>query len=245
MEAHEERLESEGKSKVTVGQYYWSRGHCIVILVTKIEPISRRLGAIIGDGLQNLNSALDHIAWELVVRGRTPPKTLSEGRRKKIHFPLMKEPPNKKESWIGLCKEALPGVGPRQRAILRRYQPFRVGKRRTEFHRLFVIRELANHDKHRIVQRVIYRTYDTTFAIRGYDDFKGRRVVIPPGPTSIQVGTEIGRIYGRRTGLNPYAYVDIGGGVEPAFERGIWLGDSLRLAGGTILGVIKALEETF
>src|SRR5947208_2801295 len=76
-------------------------------------------GLTLGDTLQNFRAALDHLAWDLVKIGAIPnPK-----RPQDIYFPMAKNFSN----WRTDLDRKLPGVPKEQRAIIRRYQPYRRG----------------------------------------------------------------------------------------------------------------------
>jgi hypothetical protein len=121
------------------------------------EDLLVRFGLIMGDALQNLRSALDHLVWQLSLfrrNGREPrnPRT--------VQFPIVKDPiPNvRPEDFMGGKKEALWDVLPEHRAIIEDHQPY---KRWYNFpipHPFLRLQRLSNDDKHRLVNPVLFRS---------------------------------------------------------------------------------------
>lgn len=244
MEIWLERLASKGKKLVTLRQDYWPRGHCIIVNVVRVEASDPRWGILVGDVLHNLNSALDHIAFAAVELGRSPPHTLTGNERERIKFPLIKQRPNRKKPFATMVKNLLPGIGVRHRALIRRHQPFMVPKRMRRMHTLSLMRRYANYDKHRIVQPIYYRSYETIFDVVDQRDFIVNRIAPPKRPVPMEPGAEILRVYGRRDGPNPQVEMNVSGSPEPALEGGIWLGDLLQVPAVIMNTLIDDLETS-
>lgn len=98
--------------------------------------------AIIGDYLQNLRSALDHLVWVLVLANGQKPSGNA--------FPIFDQPPPKKsshperEKW----KRHVRGVHPGAVRFIELCQPYN-GPDGPSRHALAVLRTLSNEDKHR------------------------------------------------------------------------------------------------
>jgi hypothetical protein len=75
----------------TVRTDYQPKRHGFAVIIVDIDPMPPIWGLLLGDIANNLRSALDQIAWAVVTRGRTPPETLSKGRRRQIYFPIGKD----------------------------------------------------------------------------------------------------------------------------------------------------------
>jgi hypothetical protein len=112
-----------------------------------IRP-SDNVGPIVGDYIQNLRSALDHLAWEMVGKGDDP----APRRPTLVQFPIYSRAwsPNDvrrgAHTFRGRVDQNLPGVPEPQRRLVRRHQPFHAGQ-----WQLGSLAELSNQDKHRIL----------------------------------------------------------------------------------------------
>ncbi len=131
------------------GQYYDSRRHCIHVTAEVVEPFPRLWGAMLGDVIHNYRDCLDHVAWELYKRGRTPNHT--DAQEGFIYFPIALT-----KEWFNASlkgnRAKLPGVRPSDVAVVRRYQPYMAGESRAHRHVFAVLDSLAKADKHRTVQ---------------------------------------------------------------------------------------------
>jgi hypothetical protein len=111
-----------------------------LVRVATVPLVRDDCGLTLGDVLQNFRAALDHLAWDLVKIGATPKPAYPQG----IYFPMA---PSHK-SFSKTINTKLPGVPKGQRAVVRRYQPYRRGMGPQAVRRL---RDLSDHDKHRVV----------------------------------------------------------------------------------------------
>lgn len=109
----------------------------------KVEPMGVRLNTLIGEFLHDLRSALDHLAWQLVLHSGGKPTD-------KTTFPILKDvPPTNKKGQQTLPNVA-GGVFQSARALIDSSQPYQLGPRHTE-HPLWILHQLWNIDKHRHV----------------------------------------------------------------------------------------------
>lgn len=123
----------------------------LVYRVTHVPPIDPMVSAIAGDVLHNLRTALDHVAWQLVVLdGGTPNETTM--------FPLIERAPNRD----GTPRAPLvvkPGISdPAIMAAVEAMQPIAEARYghdpRTDA--LGIIGRLNNIDKHRLLLTVVH-----------------------------------------------------------------------------------------
>lgn len=108
-----------------------------------IPEISPSLNTLIGEFIHNLHSALEHLAWQLVLNSKKTPTQYTK-------FPIAHvEPAPNKEG-----KRRIPGVAggvsPDARALIGAAQPYKWGDRYTD-HPLWLLHQLWNIDKHRHV----------------------------------------------------------------------------------------------
>lgn len=106
---------------------------------------------LLGDFLHNLRSVLDHLAWQLVVaNGNKPGRPL---------FPITLDP-----AWFdSKGTEHLTGVHPDAIAAIRALQPFDSSfTGRKSLHPLWLLSELDNVDKHRLVHILTFMPTEST-----------------------------------------------------------------------------------
>ncbi len=216
------RLDPDREGDVGLGRRYDAKHHRIDVFVASINPFPVEWGLAVGDIAHNYRSCLDHIAWALVERGRTPPDTLSKRLRRKIAFPIF----DGRVSFNDCLDRMLPGVGRTDRAVVRAYQPYQAPKRVRHRHVLLVLYELSNHDKHRTVQPVGTAPRAMFYDVRSTSDSLMTRV--PGGfrvSEPLKIGTQLAPIYVRKTGPNPDADVHGQLSVEPALQQGVMMGN--------------------
>ena len=160
------------------------------------EPPLLKWGCRMGDVLHDLHSALDHLAWQLVL------------------FRLGHEPPEKEAKAVA-CPIALTRsdfdsltvvkmLDPAHVSTLRGLQPYQRGDRkRAEGHPLAVIKQLSNIDKHRLVHVGDVRLKDFSLPQPTAKDYEITRIVAAPGDVPLVDGQELARIEGTVTGPEP------------------------------------------
>jgi hypothetical protein len=149
-------------------QHYHPKRHCIVLVVDDVvDPFPKLWGLLLGDVVHNWRGALDHVAWALYKRGKTPnePKWKESG----VYFPITTKRLKFNESLVGR-RPKLPGVKLRDSAVVRRYQPYLGGKRKAPTHFFYILDELAKADKHRTLQPVLAFPETVTWTILGTRD---------------------------------------------------------------------------
>jgi hypothetical protein len=110
------------------------------------EP-DERIGVIVGDCLHNLRSALDHLACYLV--------TKNKGMiTKKTQFPILDVRPTDKKTGQPLRPKIDGGVADNVLTVIDLLQPYQ-NKRDAHRHPLWLLSELSNADKHRLLHVAI------------------------------------------------------------------------------------------
>ncbi len=102
-----------------------------------------RWGIITGDIAHNCHSALDHVVWQLVER-----RHQKHGRQA---FPIYSEIREFAEAGL----DQIAGIGKEATAIIERLQPYHGGDK-YNLETLWILRELSNRDKHRVVNVVAF-----------------------------------------------------------------------------------------
>lgn len=113
------------------------------------RPDWTKWGVLFGDMLHNLRSALDHLAWQLVrVNGHQPDSRTT--------FPIFYD--QKEFLPKGRATRAMRGMSPEVQARIKGLQPFDPDGKEPEDKALWLLRELNNYDKHRIVTPCVLAT---------------------------------------------------------------------------------------
>jgi hypothetical protein len=202
---------------------YNAKCHCIIVSVVEVEnPFPDSWALLLGDVVQNFRSALDHIAWALYKRGRTP--NVGEKRERRVYFPIYAD----RLKFNAALTSNLPGVRRTDRAKVRSCQPYLVGKRNLERHALLVVDELSRLDKHRVIQLVEPVPDRAAFHIGKQTDCIYRRMSVRPPRGILQPGAELTRIYVKRTGPDPYVDVNPRFTIDPAIKARLTLEEFLK-----------------
>jgi hypothetical protein len=108
----------------------------LIYYVASIEETPRHLLLAAGDAIQNLRSALDHLAFQLFLAG-------VGGKERDVQFPISADA----TAYKNAVPRRLPGVRQDALDLLDAVEPYKGGKG----HQLWVLQELNNADKHRLL----------------------------------------------------------------------------------------------
>lgn len=190
--------DQELKMHSRLATYYDARRHCVVLVVAEAtDPFPVLWGVLLGEVAYHFRCCLDHVAWALYKRGRTP--NLSERRERDVSFPIY----GTRETFNKALDSKLPGVRRADRAIVRRYQPYKPGESQADRHVFTFLQELSNEDKHRAIQRVIPITERIEFSNPQAIDCIVRRVAPGGFGGRLEPGAVLLRFYVKKTGPNP------------------------------------------
>lgn len=106
------------------------------------NPLPLKMNAILGDVLHNLRSALDHLAWQVALLNVSTPYDRTQ-------FPIFDDGQRYANAASGRYF-VLQSVAPVHRALFERLQPYQRGSQ-AQTHPLWLLHELSNTDKHRLV----------------------------------------------------------------------------------------------
>lgn len=216
-EAVTRTMEGKGKLALAVPHRHPKDQRCVIFnAVGLVKFDGLRTGIVVGDFVQNLRAALDHLAWQLVCAGRKPPETLSPGARKQIQFPLESKFRSRLKGvgYQANIGARLPGVRREDLTIVKRYQPYHRGQ---ASRLLGVLADLSNVDKHRTLTPILMATtvFDPhTIRVRP-GTMRSYVPKLSPGK-AVQEGAEILRVYVDRPNAEVDVYVDLT--CEPALE---------------------------
>ncbi len=194
---------------------YQPKRHGFAVIAEDIAPIPVRWPLLLGDVANNYRAALDHLAWALVRRGRTPPAKLTKRQEKAVYFPIYQD----RAEFNGRIATQLPGVRRADLAKVRRHQPYHHGPTARPRHALSLLASINAGDKHRTIQPLWAVSVQT-----GMEITQRRGCIITgtsPGGRArpLEVDAEIAFLHARRTGLNPEIEMDLKITAEPTLDN--------------------------
>ncbi len=113
----------------------------LTYFVSDVKPSPPSFATITGDAIQNLRSALDHLAYQLFLVGTN---AATSGRH--IYFPIA----SGAEEYARKSPRRLQGMRQDAKDLLNRIEPYKDGKG----HKYWELQELNNIDKHRLLVTV-------------------------------------------------------------------------------------------
>lgn len=156
---------------------------------------------ILGDCVHNLRSALDHLAYQLILLNKKMPNNTS-------NLPIRNHPPRKRWKWWGKAPSLLGNVSPMTHQLIESIQPYKgtdIGRR------LANLRDLDNIDKHRHVLLTFQAVDAASTAWLGDDPPYGipQTVFLPKAPVHGEVAVRL-RWPIPRPSLDPYLQFTVG-----------------------------------
>ena len=112
----------------------------LVYYLSNVQPIPANIAPIAGDAIQNLRTALDHLAWQLFQIG-----TGGATNNRKVYFPIADD-----ATKYGAYLQSLSGFRSDAIATFRTIEPYKGGKDE----KLWVLNKLNIIDKHRLLVTV-------------------------------------------------------------------------------------------
>jgi hypothetical protein len=219
----------------------------LILRVVKIAEIPIQCSPKLGDVVHNYRSCLDHVAWALVMRGRRPPHILSESQANGVYFPICatREEFNRDVDLAKRPKKRpkLPGVLRADTALVRRYQPYQRGKSRLHLHTLTILAALSNDDKHRTILPIFTVPQGGVLYAGDARDCSITRIPAQVRTRPLKVGTEIHRIYVRKTGPNPHMEMEPHLIAEPAITPQVPLREWLTQTRSTIFQLLREFSD--
>lgn len=211
---------------------------CLLLVESIPDEHFLRWGTIVGDFVQNLRSALDYLAWQLVLTGPRlkPPKW----KPVDVYFPIY----DTRSQFRGNCVRRLPGVGIRQLAMIEMEQPYK-RYHDIRFSPLRRLRDLSNKDKHRLITPIKLTSGGQPrlrFIAAQDCEIAGELIhtYVPYEP-----GAEIARVWYRVQGSEPKVRVEGDLVFHVAFDDGAWAGLHLGAMHGAVTHILKTFEPFF
>jgi hypothetical protein len=216
------RAKADAQPTFAFRAHYEPKRHGFALVVATVEPIPVRWGLLLGDIANNYRASLDHLAWALVSRGRTPPGSgrLTSKQEKAVYFPVSQHrgafnaelrlpaTPN--------SRPRLPGVRRADSAKVRRRQPYHYSLGNRPKHALVLLADINNGDKHRTIQPIWVQPVGLDITVTDAKDCVVSEPSFGRTGQAIEVGAELAFMGARRTGAEPQINVQLGVAVEPS-----------------------------
>lgn len=193
---------------------YEPKRHGFAIIAENIAPIPPRWPLLLGAIANNNRAALDHLAWALVGRGRTPPAKLTKRQEKSVYFPIYQE----RAEFNRRHAIQLPGVRRADLGKVRRRQPYHHGKSVRPRHAFSLLASINAGDKQRTIQPLWSVPVETGMKITKRRDCIITGTARNGRAKLLEVDAEIAFLHARRAGLDPYVEVDLEITAEPTVD---------------------------
>lgn len=208
---------------------------CFIVRVRRVKKLPRTWSLIVGDALFNFRASLDYLAWQLVQAGTQP----NTERPERVYWPIIA----KESDAMGAIDDRLPGILPKHRALVEECQPYK----RSGLNPLSVLNELSRYDKHRRIS--VLSAANKDFKIVG----RVRHFVVertetprPQRAFALKPGTELTRIFGRRTNKRePEMDMRFEGTMSIVFENNLWVLEVLKRVENRIGDILANFELLF
>lgn len=163
----------------------------LVARLKNVKDPPTKLSVLVGDCVHNLRSALDHLAYALAAAHTVP---LPERVARASAFPIFRTGPLFRGQAGGRgAAHKMQGMSRGARAAIQRLQPYH-RRKRPYLYLLWMLEELWNVDKHRLVHVMNAAQSKTSFQLEGTGFFALERIEVVPRP--IKENAVIGRFYG-------------------------------------------------
>jgi hypothetical protein len=226
---------------------YQPKRHGFAVIVEAIDSVPVRWQLLLGDVANDYRASLDHLAWALVCRGRTPPGSgkLTPKQEKAVYFPICKDrrtfnaeirlPFNSK------TRPRMPGIRRADAALARRAQPYQRGPSSRPMDPFVILADINTGDKHRTIQPLwaypsridIEVTHMRNCVLRGTEVWKRRG-------DALNDGMEIAFLPARRLGADPELEMNLHVATSPTIGNRISVREWHAKTG---IGIFKLLRE--
>jgi hypothetical protein len=208
-------------------------------LVARLKNVKQpppELSVLIGDCVYNLRSALDQLAYGMAAAYTRP---LPEAFARTVSFPIFKTGPlyrGKVRGRGGGATPKLRGMSRGTRAAIQRLQPYH-GRKNPSLYLLWMLEELSNIDKHRLVHLTSAAVFGTSFQVSGTGVWRLEGLEVVPGP--MKENAVVGRFYGE---FAPPPAVEVKANIVPdvLFDKST---EARSVRGLPVLDVLYAIRE--
>lgn len=230
---------------LTARAEYQPKRHGFAVFIEQIDPVPMLWHLLLGDIANNYRSAIEHLAWAIVTRGRTPPDTLNSKARKTIGFPISEH----RNGFNGAVDRKnsqscmLPGARRADVAKVRRRQPYHRGASVRPRHPFMLLADINNRDKHRTVSPIWTQPTQVGMEITYQQD-----AVVPArtnrlNPDALDTGTELTLIRARKMGPEPHIEVQPHVTAKPTVGHRVSIDEWAAVCGIAIFGLLREFSD--
>jgi len=204
---------------------------------------------LLGDIASDYRASLDHLAWALVSRGRTPPGKLTPSQENAVYFVIAEErsvfnaetrDPPKPTSRL-----KMPGLRRADRAKIRPFEPYRYTRGRP-MHVFVLLTKVNNGDKHRTVQPLLPTPTRVNIEVTDARDCAPPTIPrrgFPRRAAILEPDAELAFIRTRKTGPNPQLDVKLDLTAEPCVHERIGVGEWVGRCGTHIAALLSQFSD--
>jgi len=216
----------------TVESTYEPESQCIILTIGGLAPFPDEWSLRLGDVVGNYRSALDHLAWAVVMQG-TRGDSLKAAEARRIYFPVVE-----REGDFTDRTKTLLGARSEDLAIFRSYQPF-AGEDPDPNHCMVILNVCSNLDKHKALQPMPIAVSQSELTVNHLEDCEisgDKFSVVRSDP--LKPNAEIGRIPVNPTGPHPRAFMNGRFGLDITIDHRVrlrsWLNETHRFIGSLL-----------
>jgi hypothetical protein len=169
---------------------------CKVVITRGWPDLPASFSARFGDALHNYRCVLDHVAWQLVCNGVTPPSMLDDDAQRRIQFPFYSTEEKFDKGFMG----RLPGVYAPAVWFIKALHAYVNGKATNDVLRTLI--DLSNDDKHRTLPLIATAVLNVRGTVR-FTNCEPISIRNPPTPPAVKDGAVITLIECRATRQSP------------------------------------------
>jgi hypothetical protein len=215
---------------------YQSQRHGFAVIVDEIDAVPVRWQLLLGEVANNYRTALDHLAWALVRRGRTPPDMLTARQQRGVYFPIFED----RGQFNQALARYLPGVRRADATKVRWCQPFRRAARNRSRDPLVLLSRITSGDKHRTIQPLWEYPSRVDLEVTDIHDSELRETQHwRRHATALEIGTEIAFMRCRKLGPDPQLELTITVASTPTIGNRISLRNWHQATGVFIFSLLR------
>jgi hypothetical protein len=208
---------------------------CKVVVRKGWPDLPRQFAARFGDAIHNYRCVLDHVSWQLVSHGLTPPSTLAERAQRRIQFPVY----GTEQAFDQNIAGRLPGVDTTVTDLIKSRHVY-VGGQATKGPLLALV-ALSNDDKHRTLPIIASAILNVHTQVT-FERCEPISVRNPPTRPAVKDDAVVTLLECRVRGLNPNVSMKLNPTLHIALEDGAGFGDVLDEIRREVVEILNAPE---
>jgi hypothetical protein len=225
------KIEPVGESDFAIGWHFVIQ----LVVVQGWPDLPEFFSARFGDAIHNYRSALDHVAWQLVCHGSTPPQSLDEWSRRQIQWPTY----DTEKAFRNNLRKRLPGVDKTVCNFIHSRHHYVGGDATNQA--LMTLNHLSNEDKHKTLIDIETSFLNVKHQV-AFDDCRPVAVENPEGRPAPKDGAVVVTIECVVTHPKPHVTMQSQPTFHIALEGGRGFGDVLEQIRVEVTEILSAPE---